>query len=234
MVEYGNYSNDLFELDVTNWEWKKLNPKSKIPGNLLPSPRLGHTFSLLDHRVFLFGGLENESKDPKDNIPKYLNDLYILESQGDDLYWSNPQTYGPSPSPRESHSCVAYKNKDGTNPRLFIYGGMSGVRLGDLWILCVENMNWIRPNVTGSIPLPRSLHTATVIKHRMFVFGGWVPLPADADVKSGGGNTEWKCSNTLGCLNMENLCWEPLALELFEDNTPRARAGHSACEINNR
>jgi host cell factor len=70
MVEYGDYSNELFELSLDNWEWKKLSPKSKMPGNLLPSPRLGHSFSLLDHRVFLFGGLENESKVPKENIPK--------------------------------------------------------------------------------------------------------------------------------------------------------------------
>jgi host cell factor len=120
MVEYGNYSNELHELDIEHWEWKKLNPKSKMLGNSLPSPRLGHSFSLLDNRVFLFGGLENESKDPKDNIPKYLNDLYVLESVNNELFWSNPQTIGSSPSPRESHTCVAYKNKDGTNPRLFI------------------------------------------------------------------------------------------------------------------
>jgi host cell factor len=166
---------------------------------------------------------------------RYLNDLYVLENINNDLYWSCPQTFGQGPSPRESHTCVAFKNKDGSNPRLFIYGGMSGVRLGDLWILCVDNMTWIKPNVSGVIPLPRSLHTATVIKHRMFIFGGWVPLTPEADLNKSVGNTnEWKCSNTLGCLNMENLCWEPLALELFEDNTPRARAGHSACEINNR
>ena len=168
-----------------------------------------------------------------------MNDLYVLENVNNELCWSNPQTYGASPSPRESHTCVAYKNKDSTNPRLFIYGGMSGVRLGDLWILCIDNMNWIKPNVSGMIPLPRSLHTATVIKHRMFIFGGWVPLMTDSDIlKSVGQNNnyekEWKCSNSLACLNMENLCWEPLALELFEENMPRARAGHSACEINQR
>jgi len=77
MVEYGDYSNELFELSLDNWEWKKLSPKSKMPGNLLPSPRLGHSFSILDHKVFLFGGLENvskvqraKSKEPNENIPK--------------------------------------------------------------------------------------------------------------------------------------------------------------------
>jgi host cell factor len=30
-------------------------------------------------QVFLFGGLANDSEDPKNNIPRYLNDLYTLE-----------------------------------------------------------------------------------------------------------------------------------------------------------
>jgi host cell factor len=69
MLEYGKYSNDLYELDVSKWIWRKVNP-SCISCSL-PSPRLGHSFTLIDQRIYLFGGLENESKDPKENIPKY-------------------------------------------------------------------------------------------------------------------------------------------------------------------
>lgn len=55
---------------------------------------------------------------------------------------------------------------------------MCGTRLGDLWMLDLDTLSWIRPNIqpNGCIPLPRSLHSATVVKNRMFVFGGWVPL----------------------------------------------------------
>jgi host cell factor len=239
MIEYGRYSNDLYELSISNWEWKKLNPSVKN-GHSLPSPRLGHSFTQIDNKIYLFGGLENESKDPKDNVPKYLNDLYILEpNTSGDFSWHMPQTFGQPPTPRESHTCVAYKNKDGSNPRLIVYGGMSGNRLGDVWILYINAMNWIKPSLSGCVPLSRSLHSATVIKNRMFVFGGWVPLMADDSKSSLNANgasleKEWKCTNTLACLNLDSLMWEPLALEVFEDNVPRARAGHSSVDINSR
>ena len=227
MVEYGKYSNDLYELQITKWEWKKLNPISKT--GVKPSPRLGHSFTLVEKRVYLFGGLENESQDPKDNIPRYLNDLYILELGEIDVEWVIPITFGQCPSPRESHTCVAYKNTTEGRNMLFIYGGMSGCRLGDLWILYLDDMNWFKPNTSGGLPLPRSLHSATVIKNKMFIFGGWIPLVLD-DNKNNMQNheKEWKCTNSLACLNLDTFTWEPLAIETFEESLPRARAGHSA------
>lgn len=46
---------------------------------------------------------------------------------------------------------------------------------------------------------------------------------------------EWKCTNTLACFNLDTLTWEPLAIDSSDtDSCPRARAGHSACEINSR
>jgi hypothetical protein len=62
-------------------------------------------------------------------------------------------------------------------------------------------MSWNKPAVNGSPPLPRSLHSATLIGCRMFVFGGWVPLFMD-DVKVATHEKEWKCTNTLACLNL--------------------------------
>ena len=53
------------------------------------------------------------------------------------LSWDLPSIVGVPPPPRESHSAASYAEKDGRRPRLFIYGGMSGCRLGDLWMLDV-------------------------------------------------------------------------------------------------
>jgi hypothetical protein len=141
---------------------------------------------------------------------------------------------------------VAYTNQDGSAPRLCIYGGMSGVRLGDLWLYFVDTCQWVRPSVTGQVPMPRSLHSATVIRNRMFVFGGWVPLTlATIDDKQALTEKEWKCTNTLAVFNMDTLTWESAGGGLdhyttlstagdSENNGPRARAGHSAVEINTR
>lgn len=90
---------------------------------------------MVNDRIYLFGGLANESDDPKNNIPKYLNDLYILDVRCPTPTWEIPTTFGESPPPRESHTGVAYFDKKTKKSSLIIYGGMSGCRLGDLWLL---------------------------------------------------------------------------------------------------
>ena len=233
MVEYGKYSSDLYELQASRWEWKKLRPKNPKNGPP-PCPRLGHSFTIIGNKVFLFGGLANDSEDPKNNIPRYLNDLYTLEIKSNNvMQWDIPSCYGQAPPPRESHSATAAFDKDGSNPRLIIYGGMSGCRLADLWILHIDTMTWSKPNLGGVPPLPRSLHSATMIGTRMFVFGGWVPLVMD-DVKVATHEKEWKCTNTLATLNMDTMVWENNSMEVFEDANPRARAGHCAVSIHTR
>ncbi|XP_037534589.1 host cell factor 1a [Nematolebias whitei] len=234
MVEYGKYSNDLYELQASRWEWKKLkakNPKNGPP----PCPRLGHSFSLVGNKCYLFGGLANDSEDPKNNIPRYLNDLYTLELRpGSSVVgWDIPITYGVLPPPRESHTAVVYTEKTTRKSRLIIYGGMSGCRLGDLWTLDIDTLTWNKPTVGGTAPLPRSLHSATTITNKMYVFGGWVPLVMD-DVKVATHEKEWKCTNTLACLNLDSMYWETVLMDTLEDNIPRARAGHCAVAINSR
>lgn len=234
MVEYGKYSNELYELQASKWEWKRLKPrppKNQSP----PCPRLGHSFTLINNKVYLFGGLANDSDDPKNNIPRYLNDLYTLELRpySSIMTWDVPHYCGQPPPPRESHTAVAYHGKDSKHPRLIIYGGMSGCRLGDLWQLEIDTMTWCKPMVQGIPPLPRSLHSATLIGHRMFVFGGWVPLVLD-DNKATAHEKEWKCTNTLASLNLETMAWEPLSMESYDEAVPRARAGHCSVAINSR
>ncbi|KAI3370424.1 hypothetical protein L3Q82_025183, partial [Scortum barcoo] len=253
MVEYGKYSNDLYELQASRWEWKKLkakNPKNGPP----PCPRLGHSFSLVGNKCYLFGGLANDSEDPKNNIPRYLNDLYTLELRAGSsvVGWDIPITYGVLPPPRESHTAVVYTEKTSRKSRLIIYGGMSGCRLGDLWTLDIDTLTWNKPSVSGTAPLPRSLHSATTITNKMYVFGGWVPLVMD-DVKVATHEKEWKCTNTLACLkswlvkmgfkdvhfcticlSVDSMCWETVLMDTLEDNIPRARAGHCAVAINSR
>lgn len=234
MVEYGKYSNDLYELQASRWEWKRLKPrppKQDPP----PCPRLGHSFTLLNGKVYLFGGLANESDDPKNNIPRYLNDLYTLElfPNSSTTAWNVPITNGEAPPPRESHSGVSYTDKSKGKSSLIIYGGMSGFRLGDLWILDTESSSWSRPSLGGPTPLPRSLHTATVIGNYMYVYGGWVPLVAD-ETKISAHEKEWKCTNTLASLNLDTLRWDGISMDKYEDCVPRARAGHSAVAIQTR
>lgn len=234
MIEYGKYSNELYELQATKWEWRKMQPE--LPdGGLPPCPRLGHSFTMVGDRIFLFGGLANESDDPKNNIPKYLNDLYILETRGVHSHngkWIIPKTYGENPPPRESHTGVTFTCKNTGKLNLLIYGGMSGCRLGDLWLLDIDTMTWIKPRTRGRAPLPRSLHSSTMICNKMYVFGGWVPLVVN-DTKATT-EREWKCTNTLAVLNLDTMTWENITLDTIKENVPHARAGHCAVGIQSR
>ncbi|XP_075013360.1 host cell factor 2 isoform X4 [Calonectris borealis] len=202
MVEYGRYSNDLYELQASRWLWKKVKPQAPSTGSP-PCPRLGHSFSLYGNKCYLFGGLANESEDSNNNVPRYLNDFYELELQHGSgvVGWSIPVTKGILPSPRESHTAVVYCRKDLGSPKMYIFGGMCGCRLNDLWELDIETMTWSRPETKGTVPLPRSLHTANVIGNKMYVFGGWVPQSAGGEISAHDG--EWKCTGSFSYLNLE-------------------------------
>ncbi|KAH8283396.1 hypothetical protein KR054_008842 [Drosophila jambulina] len=235
MIEYGKYSNDLYELQATKWEWRKMYPESPDGGGMSPCPRLGHSFTMVGDKIFLFGGLANESDDPKNNIPKYLNDLYILDTRGVHSHngkWIVPKTFGDSPPPRESHTGIAFTSKANGNLNLLIYGGMSGCRLGDLWLLDTESMTWAKPRTLGQAPLPRSLHSSTMIGNKMYVFGGWVPLVMNESKSTT--EREWKCTNTLAVLDLDTMTWDNVTLDTVEENVPRARAGHCAVGIQSR
>ncbi|TSK13340.1 Host cell factor 2 [Bagarius yarrelli] len=249
MVEYGQYSNSLYELQASRWLWKKLKPRP--PKNASPPcPRLGHSFTLYGNKCYLFGGLANDSEDPNGNVLRYLNDFYELElqTQSGVKGWIIPETKGGGPSPRESHTCVAYSGKSGSSPKLYIFGGMCGNRLADLWQLDIDTMTWSLPKTTGLCPLPRSQHSSNVIENQMYVFGGWVP----AEERNAVG-AEWVCSNSLSVLNLDTMTWHTLKPESRqhqqsvtvmmekEENEenghncwPKARAGHCAVVIGTR
>lgn len=118
-----------------------------------------------------------------------MGDFYELELQSVSGVrgWSIPETKGGGPSARESHTAVS--NTGLGSPKLYIFGGMQGCRLNDLWqldlgrtvengyqklegksikmfFLSLDTMVWSTPQVRGLPPIPRSLHSATVIGNK--------------------------------------------------------------------
>ncbi|KAI5618050.1 host cell factor 2, partial [Silurus asotus] len=246
MVEFGQYSNNLYELQASRWLWKKLKPRP--PKNASPPcPRLGHSFTLHGNKCYLFGGLANDSEDPNGNVPRYLDDFYELElqTQSGVKAWIVPETKGGGPSARESHTCVTYSGKSGTAPKLYIFGGMCGNRLADLWQLDIDTMTWSVPKTAGPCPLPRSQHSSNLIGNQMYVFGGWIPATEKNAV-----GAEWICTNSTSVLNLDTMTWRRLNPESRQhwqsgtsveqeeekDHTcwPKARAGHCGVSIGTR
>lgn len=64
-----------------------------------------------------------------------MGDFYELELQSVSgaRGWNIPETKGKGPSARESHTSVTYAGLG--SPKLYIFGGMRGCRLSDLWQL---------------------------------------------------------------------------------------------------
>ncbi|XP_065121807.1 host cell factor 2 isoform X1 [Paramisgurnus dabryanus] len=247
MVEFGQYTNSLYELQASRWLWKKLKPRPPRNGPP-PCPRIGHSFSLHANKCYLLGGMANDSEDPNGNVPRYLDDFYELELQAQSGVkgWNIPETKGGGPSARESHSSVVYT---GSSPKLFVFGGMCGHRLNDLWQLDIETMTWTLPPTRGELPLPRSLHTSNVIGNKLYVFGGWVPVEEAQDMLANDG-VKWVCTNSLCILNLDTLTWQnmtseehhnesALGVQLLEEEEskapcPKARAGHCAATVGSR
>uniref|UniRef100_A0A672Z232 Host cell factor C1 n=1 Tax=Sphaeramia orbicularis TaxID=375764 RepID=A0A672Z232_9TELE len=124
MVEYGKYSNDLYELQASRWEWKKLKAKNPKNGPL-PALALATVFPWwATNATYVFTFF----------ILRYLNDLYTLELRAGSsvVGWDIPITYGVLPPPRESHTAVVYTEKASRKSRLIIYGGMSGCPFSEI------------------------------------------------------------------------------------------------------
>ncbi|KAJ8791588.1 hypothetical protein J1605_020310 [Eschrichtius robustus] len=99
-----------------------------------------------------------------------------------------------------------------------------------------ETMSWSKPETKGTVPLPRSLHTASVIGNKMYIFGGWVPHKGE-NIETSPHDCEWRCTSSFSYLNLDTAEWTTLVSDSQEDKKnarPRPRAGHCAVAIGTR
>mmetsp|Transcript_30055 Transcript_30055/g.92962 ORF Transcript_30055/g.92962 Transcript_30055/m.92962 type:complete len:167 (+) Transcript_30055:197-697(+) len=134
---------------------------------------------------FLFGGLSVGSRDNKMAEP--LDEVYVLR-MGLELEWCRLELEsGLQPLARWRHSASVY---DGT--QIIVFGGYhtASLRLSDVWVFDTVTMEWQQPRPSqgpgfisnGShpacttwpdLPAARGGHSATIVGHSMFVFGGY-------------------------------------------------------------
>lgn len=151
--------NHVLKLDMITHQWSLVDNYGDIPG-----VRMGHTATLYQGKLLVFGG-ENEHR-------TYLSDLIIFDLKT--AHWTQPVVSGPIPRGRARHATVLHDDK------LFIIGGITGQNnyvLDDICYLDLKTYTWSRAwRFVG-----RFDHTAFVWGDRMWVFGG---LSEDMD-KSG-------------------------------------------------
>ena len=166
------------------WNKPRCHPSDSETKNV-PCARSGHTLSVIGNTGFLFGGL---SAGLHDKIARPLNELHILKMGSSEFEWCLLELAdGQKPLARWRHSASIY---DGT--QIIIFGGYytASLRLSDVWVFDTVAMEWQQPHfdqdpgfiANGShpasstwpgLPAPRGGHSATLIGHSMFIFGGY-------------------------------------------------------------
>lgn len=144
----------------------------------MPPPCRAHTATLVDRKIYVFGGGEG---------PTYYNDLFILDTgmaiqtflPNNKLTllelvshrWVKPNIPPPHPLPRRAHTAVLYRDT------IYVFGGGNGHRaLNDVWALDVsvspDKLRWEQIPTHGTKPGARGYHTANLVGEVMVVLGG--------------------------------------------------------------
>ncbi|KAH3852352.1 hypothetical protein DPMN_094858 [Dreissena polymorpha] len=129
-----------------------------------PIPRSGHSATLLNDQLVVFGGWD---------APISYNDLHVLDMSI--VEWTQPKFTGTPPSPRSWHASCPLSNN-----RLVIHGGYNGdFALGDTHVFNLDKLSWTRVSVE-SAPCARVGHKALCVPYRhdneeedeIIIFGG--------------------------------------------------------------
>lgn len=99
--------------------------------------------------------------------PFAADDMHILDLKN--LQWIQYQFTGEPPGPCNMHTADAYEDC------IFVFRGGDGRDyLNDLHMLNTQTLHWKNvQDVKGKKPPPRANHSSSIIKHNLYIFGGW-------------------------------------------------------------
>ncbi|CAK4161716.1 unnamed protein product [Aphanomyces euteiches] len=211
-------TNDLFQLRIhTNGgcDW------SRIPFRKGPLPRWKHTATIVDNKIYLFGGFHNATT--------RFQDVWVFNPIT--MEWSQPV---PQPTPRTGSmqsltktggawpGCPAPRGGHSAcliNREIYIFGGYGGQGYSrrdfdDLYALNVDDMTWNKVSTKGKGPDRRSGHQACAVDTKLFIFGGW------------------NCTtqfNDLFIFDTETSCWSNIEGMHMSHASPRWN--HASCAV---
>lgn len=155
--------SDCLLLDPLDGTLTVLNTK----GN--PSPRLGHTCSLVGDLMFIIGG----RADPV-NI---LSDVWIFNTVTNE--WKLAECTGCTFSPRHRHAAAVVGSK------IYVYGGLNGDTIySSMLVFDVENLQWDEVHAQGEWPCARHSHSLVACGSKLYMFGGYSGEKALGDLLS--------------------------------------------------
>ncbi|KAL6990779.1 nicotinamide N-methyltransferase [Sarracenia purpurea var. burkii] len=149
-----------------------------------PSPRLGHTSSMVGDHMFIIGG----RADPV-NI---LNDIWVLNTAESE--WKLLECTGTVFPSRHRHAAAVIDSK------IYVFGGLNGDSISSaLYLLDTSSLEWSEIHVQGEWPCHRHSHTLVARGSKLFMFGGYDGEKALGDLYSFDIQTcFWKKENMAG------------------------------------
>ena len=140
----------VFNKDMRSCQWAQPQLKGQPP-----KPRSAHTVSVVETKIYVFGGHRDGEK---------FNDTHILDTAS--MSWVCPQVKGIPPGKRNAHTTTVV----GTS--LYVFGGFDGESCNDLHIFETLQYKWSQPVVSGDIPSRRCCHTVINIGKQLWLFAG--------------------------------------------------------------
>ncbi|XP_070576875.1 rab9 effector protein with kelch motifs-like [Ptychodera flava] len=150
--------NDVHVLDVESWTWSLVKTNGKAP------TRAYHSTTLYRNELFVFGGVFPNPDPEPDGCS---NELHVYNPANEN--WYEPIVMGEKPCARSGHSATLIGES------LVIFGGWDApVSYQDLFVLDLCIMDFVKPNVIGKPPSPRSWHAAVGLSNnRILIHGGY-------------------------------------------------------------
>ena len=149
----GMVTSSIHVLNLLTRTWSTLLDVRGMP----PSRRYGHTASLYQNKIIVFGG-SNE-------VQEFCSDVVVYDMT--EKCWSRPTLSGPEIHPRYLHTATVFADK------LYVYGGFAKNSectfvLNQISILDLRTWTWSDP---VTVPA-RYNHSATRVGDRLYVYAG--------------------------------------------------------------
>jgi len=147
------YWESIYQLDMENWDWTKLESVNKAPNS-----RDSHSCIVYNNKLYIFGGSGgNDSK----------NDMFEYDLAAST--WKRVEARGDAPSPREGHAACLFDEK-----YMVIYGGWNGEEtFNNCYLFDIPQRTWILvERMVGTGPTPRESQSCCMVRRDMYFFGG--------------------------------------------------------------
>lgn len=157
---------------------------SEINSTKPPSPRLGHTSSMVGGDIYVIGGRCGPSQ--------ILNDVWVLDAT--ENRWSLLECTGTAFNPRHRHAAAAV----GSN--IYVFGGLNNELIYSCMnVLNTETLQWSDVSIQGDWPCARHSHSLVASGPQLFMFGGYDGEKALGDLYSFDVRTlQWRKEKTSG------------------------------------